>query len=207
MNPPPSAEWKQRPSLLHEVTDVIKPLDLSEFFPFEQPTELEIGCGDGAFLIRHACEHLDRNFIGVERLKGRITKLDRKGRRNALTNLALLRFEAAYLVRYLIPAGSISAIHVYFPDPWPKKRHRDNRLIQPRFLQDAERVLKPGGLIHLRTDDLDYFEQMRLVFSEDSRYSQVDTPAELLALRTDFETEFNERGIPTNHASYRLRTD
>jgi len=196
--------WKLRPSILRAITDVIAELPVREWFPSEQPLELELGCGDGSFLARFAEQHRERNFIGVERLHGRVKKLDKKARRAALTNVALLRFEAAYLVRYLIPADALTAIHVYFPDPWPKERHRVRRLIQPNFIRDAERVLRPGGVIYLRTDDLDYFDQMREVFAGNARYEPIETPADLLALRTDFETEFNERGIPTNHAAYRL---
>lgn len=197
--------WKQRPSILHAVTDVIAELPMPDWFPTRQPLELELGCGDGSFLAQHADQHRDRNFLGVERLNGRVKKLDKKARRAALTNIALLRFEATYLVRYLIPPKSLSAIHVYFPDPWPKDRHRGRRLIQADFVRDAERVLVSGGVFYLRTDDLDYFEQMLEVFGGNDRYEAVDTPPELRDIRTDFEIEFNERGIPTNHAAYRLR--
>jgi tRNA (guanine-N7-)-methyltransferase len=194
--------WKQRPSILRKVTDVISELPLADWFPTAQPLELELGCGDGTFLARHAERHCDRNFLGVERLFGRVKKLDKKARRAALTNIALLRFEAAYLVRYLIPARSLSAIHVYFPDPWPKKRHRSNRLIQPAFITDAARVLTEGGIFYLRTDDTDYFEQMLEVFEGDPGYQPVPTPETLKAMRTDFEVEFNQRGIPTLYAAY-----
>ena len=196
--------WKQRPSILRAVTDVIQELPVGDWFPTAQPLELELGCGDGSFLARYAESHRERNFIGVERLYGRVKKLDKKARRAALTNIALLRFEAAYLVRYLLPAGSLSAIHVYFPDPWPKERHRGKRLIQEAFVRDAERVLLPGGVFHLRTDDPDYFAQMREVFGGNEHYTPGPTPDELRAIRTDFEVEFNDRGIPTNHATYRL---
>ena len=75
----------------------------------------------------------DRNFIGVERLLGRIRKLDRKGRRAGLTNLRGVQIESSYFLQYLLPPRSASVLHIYFPDPWPKKKHRKYRLINESF--------------------------------------------------------------------------
>jgi tRNA (guanine-N7-)-methyltransferase len=95
---------------------------------------------------------------------GRLRKLDRKGRRLGLTNLRGVRIECGYFLEYLLPPGSVAALHVYFPDPWPKKKHRHRRLINERFPELARRVLQPGGVVYLRTDDADYFAQMQAVF-------------------------------------------
>src|SRR5471032_2062665 len=116
-------------NLVVGLRSIIEPLVLAEIFPKPQPLEVELGCGDASFLVGYARRNPGRNFIGVERLLGRIQKLDRKGRRDGLVNLRGVRIESAYFLQYLLPPGSASALHIYFPDPWPKKRHRKHRLI------------------------------------------------------------------------------
>ena len=120
-----------------------------------------------------------------------------------MKNLRLLRAEAAYVLEHLLPPGTLDAIHVYFPDPWPKKRHHKNRLISEPFPPLSKRLLKAGGVVYLRTDDIDYFEQMLELFDGAAGFERTETPRPLKALVTDFEQEFNAQGIPTNHAAYR----
>jgi len=163
---------------------------------------VELGCGDGSFLLSLASNNRQRNFIGVERLLGRIKKVDRKGRRLGLTNLRGVRIESGYFLKYLLPENSAEELHVYFPDPWPKLKHRRHRFINAGFPALAIQALSPNGVVHLRTDDADYFAQMLRVFSEEVRFKKIETPAELLELKTDFEADFNARGIPTLHSSY-----
>jgi|TARA_B100001079_G_scaffold239696_1_gene224122 tRNA (guanine-N7-)-methyltransferase len=189
-------------SLIHPITSAIEPIDLAGLFPAEQPLELELGCGDGSFTMQYALAHPDRNIVALERLLGRITKLDRKGHRAGLKNLRLLRAEAAYVLEYLLLPGTLDAIHVYFPDPWPKKRHHKNRLISEPFPSLGKRLLKDKGIVYLRTDNIEYFEQMLEVFDSAVRFERTETPGPLKALVTDFEQEFNAQGIPTNHAAY-----
>lgn len=193
-------------SLLHPITSAIDPVNLQSLFPATQPVELELGSGDGSFLVTYASLHPEHNFLGIERLYGRLKKIDRKGRRALLRNLKAIRIECAYFIQYLLTPSSIRSIHVYFPDPWPKRKHRQNRLINEAFPKLAARVLESGGIVYLRTDDSDYFEQMRRVFNtSDSLFEEVETPRELKAVVTDFEREFNARGIPTQLAAYRRR--
>jgi tRNA (guanine-N7-)-methyltransferase len=189
--------------LIYQLPSIVERLDLSRLFPASQPLEVELGCGDATLTVAYAALHPERNFLGVERLLGRIAKLDKKGRRLGLTNLRGIRIESAYLLEWLLPPNSVSAIHVYFPDPWPKKKHRRHRLINDRFPSLAARVLEPGGRVFLRTDAADYFAQMGEVFSEDNRFQPIETPAELAAVVTDFEADFNAQGIPTLRAAYR----
>ena len=164
--------------------------------------EVELGCGDASFLAAYAAQHPDRNFIGVERLLGRVRKLDRKGRRAGLTNLRGVRIESAYFLEYLLPPNAASAMHIYFPDPWPKLKHRRHRLVNQRFTGLVHQALATQGVVYLRTDDEDYFQQMTEVFAADQRFQTVTTPAELAAVTTDFEQAFNARGIPTRRAAY-----
>ena len=190
-------------NLIVELRSIVEPLDRAELFPKPQPLEVELGCGDASFLVEYARRHPDRNFIGVERLLGRLRKLDRKGRRAALTNLRGVQIESSYFLKYLLPPRSASVVHVYFPDPWPKKRHRKNRLINESFPQLAGTALAPGGVVYLRTDDEDYFAQMTGVFGASREFQHIETPTELAELLTDFEREFRARGIQTLRAAYR----
>ncbi|NBV23756.1 MAG: tRNA (guanosine(46)-N7)-methyltransferase TrmB [Proteobacteria bacterium] len=201
----PFAPEASRPPLLHEFRTILQPLTLTEHFPTVQPLEVELGAGDGSFIVEWAKRNPERNFLAVERLLGRIRKPDKRGRRLGLTNLSLVRIEIGYFLEYLLPSGSADAIHVYFPDPWPKVKHRHYRLINERFTALARRALKPGGVVHLRTDHVEYFEQMQTVFRADAAFAEEPTPANLAALTTDFEREFNAQGIPTNRASWGMR--
>ena len=109
------------PTMIVELRSIVERLDLAQLFPLPQPLEIELGCGDASFLVEYARQNPEKNFIGVERLLGRISKLHRKGRRAGLTNLRGVRIESSYFLQYLLPPRSASVLHIYFPDPWPKK--------------------------------------------------------------------------------------
>jgi tRNA (guanine-N7-)-methyltransferase len=190
-------------SLIYTLPSIVERLNLASLFPSGQPLEVELGSGDGSFLAEYARLHPGHNFIGVERLLGRMRKLDRKGRRAGLTNLRGVRIESSYFLEYLLPPGSAVALHIYFPDPWPKQKHRRHRLINERFPALARQALAPGGTVYLRTDDQDYFQQMVAVFEPCHDFRQVETPQELAVLLTDFEKDFQARGVKTLRASYR----
>ena len=195
---PPSPQL----SLICKLTSILDRVDVTGLFPRVQTLEVELGAGDGSFLARYAQRHPERNFFGVERLLGRLRKIDRKGRRVGLENLRVTRIEAAYFLEYLLPAGSVSALHVYFPDPWPKRKHRRHRLINERFTELARTVLTENGIVYLRTDDVDYFTQMTESFASNHNFAPAGTPDELSEVVTDFEKTFNARGISTNRAAY-----
>ena len=192
-------------SLIYQLPSIIDRLDLANLFTESQPLEIELGSGDGTFLATYATLRRDRNFVGVERLLGRLKKLDRKGRRAGLTNLRGLRIESAYFLEYLLPAHSVAALHLYFPDPWPKRKHRHFRLVNDRFPPLAAGVLQPGGVVYLRTDDADYFAQMLSVFAASPLFRPFETPPELAGLLTDFERDFLARGIATRRAAFGLK--
>jgi len=190
--------------LVVQLSSIVEPLDLAQLFPQPQPLEIELGCGDASFLVEYARRKPDRNFIGVERLLGRIQKLDRKGRRAGLANLRGVRIESSYFLQHLVPPRSAAVLHIYFPDPWPKKKHRRHRLIGESFPALARAALAPGGVVYLRTDDADYFQQMTEVFAADKKFQGMETPVELAGLLTDFERDFNARGIQTLRATYKI---
>ena len=191
-------------SLRVELRSILEPMALAELFPKPQPLEVELGCGDASFLVEYARRNPDTNFIGVERLLGRIQKLDKKGRRTGLTNMRGVRIESAYFLQYLLPPHAATALHIYFPDPWPKKKHRRHRLIDEGFPALARGALAPGGVVFLRTDDADYFQQMNEVFGAAAQFFQkTETSSSLAEITTDFERDFNAQGIPTLRAAYK----
>jgi len=191
-------------SLIYTVPSILERLDLAQLFHKSQPLEIELGCGDASFIAEYAVRHPEQNFIGVERLLGRIRKLDRKGQRAGLSNLRGVRIECAYFLEYLLPLHSATAIHVYFPDPWPKKKHRRHRLVNERFPELCRAALADNGRVYLRTDDMDYFEQIKAVFAARPAFRLAETPPELAGLLTDFEKEFNARKIRTLRLAFRL---
>jgi len=192
-------------TFIHRPRSILERFVWTELFPVAQPIEVELGSGDGSFLSEHARRHPERNFVGVERLLGRLRKLERKGRRAGLRNLRLIRLEAAYLVEYLLPPASVHALHLYFPDPWPKRKHRKHRLVNETFVNAAQRALVPGGRVYFRTDDADYFAQMRAVFGASTAFSETETSEALRAILTDFERDFHAQGKVTRHAAYQCR--
>ena len=198
---------KEGPSLLYELSSILERLDLSKLFAVDQPLEVELGSGDGTFLVDLAKSRPEHNFIGIERLLGRIRKMERKARRAELTNLRGVRIESSYFLEYLLPPHSVETLHIYFPDPWPKRKHRRHRLINDRFPQLAFNVLASGGSVYLRTDDRNYFDQMTSVFAGSPLFRMTETPSELAALLTDFERDFRARGIHTLRAAYQSCTD
>jgi tRNA (guanine-N7-)-methyltransferase len=175
--------------------------ELARMFPNAQPLEVELGAGDGSLLMEWARRHPDRNFIGVERLLGRLRKIDRKGRRAGLGNLRLVRIEAGYFLEFLLPPAAAAAVHVYFPDPWPKRRHWPRRLVNAHFVNVTAQALRPGGAAYLRTDDAHYFAQMLEVFQANPLFQAVQTPSDLASIQTDFERDFQSRGVQTLRAA------
>jgi len=190
-------------SLIVPLRTIVDPLLLKMLFPAERAIQVELGAGDGSFLAAYARAHPEWNFIGVERLLGRLRKIEKKAKRAGLDNVRLVRIEADYFTRYLLPPNSVEAVHIYFPDPWPKRRHWKNRLIDSDFTVALLKVLIVGGAVHLRTDDAPYFAQMIDSFAANPAFQKFETPEELLHFVTDFERGFHARNVPTRHASYR----
>ena len=125
------------------------------------PLEVEIGCGKAKFLIARATEHPDINFLGIDVvwkwMKYAVQRSDKRG----LENVRFIKADARRVVRDTLAEGSVSAFHIYFPDPWPKRRHHKRRLVTGSFLAELHSRLVPGGLIELATDHDDYFDFMQ----------------------------------------------
>jgi len=182
-------------------------LDLATLFPGREtePLELDLGCGDGAFLVEMAKRFPERNFLGVERLLGRVRRTCKGLAREGAANARVIRLESHYLVRYLLPPGSVSVFHVMFPDPWPKRRHHVKRLIQTAFLDDIAVALAPGGELRLTTDDAPYFQHMRKVFEAHPGFTQEPWTPGPDYPQTDFEAIFRCHALPIYRALLRKR--
>ena len=174
----------------------IEPLNWQSVFAESRPIEVDVGCGKGGFLLWAAQTRLDRNFIGVERLLLRLRGVDKKIRRLGLANARLIRIEASYLIAKLIPESSVSAYHIYFPDPWPKRRHHRRRLFSPVFVADLRRTLQPGGVVNVATDQEDYFKEMTALMQEPGVFLAESALSLPDGARTEFEREFLEAGQP-----------
>lgn len=146
--------------------------DLREVFGNDRPIVLELGIGKGRFLIQSAVENPSLNFLGVEWANRYHRLVAERAARRSLANFRVLRDDAARVVRDTLEDASIHALHIYFPDPWPKARHNKRRLIQPPFVREVARVLKDNAMVYLATDHADYAEQMEAVFLADRDFEQ-----------------------------------
>lgn len=149
-----------RPAMLGEYVppDYFRRWERGELCREGRPLEVDLGCGDGSFLVAMAGKFPERDFLGVERLLGRARKVGRKLARAGLANGRVLRLESRYVVEWLLPEASVSRLHVLCPDPWPKVRHHRRRLVQEAFLEAVWRVLVPGGEFLFMTDHEEYHE-------------------------------------------------
>jgi tRNA (guanine-N7-)-methyltransferase len=138
--------------------DYFRTLDAGEIRREGRALEIDLGCGDGAFLLGMAKEYPDRDFLGVERLLGRVRKVCKKITKRHLENARVLRLESRYTVEWLLPEGAVSRLHLLCPDPWPKFKHHRRRLVQVEFLEAVNRALQPGGEFLFMTDHEEYFE-------------------------------------------------
>ena len=175
----------------------VAPFDLIAIFGRIAPLDVDLGCGNGDLLCELARRHPERNFLGIDKLAGRVMKACRKA--GALDNVRILKVESSYAVRYLLPESSVENFYLLFPDPWPKRRHHRRRIVSHDFLDSIHRALEPRGTIHLATDDVHYFEQMQRVASSSHKFEcimhssfreDVDLPV------TKFERRFREQGAP-----------
>lgn len=171
----------------------IAPLDLVAIFGRAAPLDVDLGCGDGSFLSQLAQRYPKKNFLGVDKLAGRVAKTCRKAA--SLENVRVLNVEISYAIRYLLPPESVETFYLSFPDPWPKRRHHRRRLVTTDFLDSIARALVSGGVLRVATDQRDYFEQIERTARNHSGFTILDLDDVDLPT-TKFENRFRQRGAP-----------
>ena len=175
--------------------DYFAELNLADHFENNAPLEIDLGCGDGSFLLGMAEQHPDRNFLGVERLLGRVRKVARKSDKMGLKNLRVLRLESLYTLEWLLPAESVDRLHLLCPDPWPKAKHHKRRLFQKPFLEALSRTLIPGGEFLFKTDHPEYFEWSEEHLNDYPKLEQLEWPDDAFFYpKTDFQIQWEAEG-------------
>ncbi|WP_193213734.1 tRNA (guanosine(46)-N7)-methyltransferase TrmB [Luteolibacter marinus] len=186
-----------RPPEPHEFMpdDFFRRLEKDEIVRAGRPLEVDLGCGDGRFLLGMAGHHPERDFLGVERLLGRVRKVAKKIGKHGLTNARVLRLESRYTVEWLLPRASVSRLHLLCPDPWPKLRHHRRRLIQQDFLQAVWDTLEPGGEFLFKTDHPEYFEWAGEKIAAFGKFERLEWPEDAFFYpKTDFQLLWESQG-------------
>jgi len=173
-------------------------LDLDALFGRRAPRILEIGCGMGETTAAIAAAHPDQDYLGIEVHTPGVGSLLKEIAVRELANLRVVQHDAVEVVRDMLPEQCLAGIHIYFPDPWPKKRHHKRRLIQPPFVAMLATRLAPGGYIHCATDWQEYAEQMLAVLAAEPLLKNT---APDFAPRPDYRplTKFEQRGQRLGH--------
>lgn len=188
------------------------PWDAAALFGRAAPLQIEVGSGKGLFLQTMGARRPEHNFLGIE-VAGKFARFAaaRVAKRN-LDNVRVVHGDALRVFRELLPAEEAAEIHVYFPDPWWKKRHRKRRVMTEAFAADIERVLASGGLLHFWTDVEEYFHATVELIAARAKLLEgplpvPERPAEHdLDYRTHFERRMRLNNEPVYRAQYRKRT-
>ena len=174
------------------------PLDFRRLFGREAPVVVEIGSGMGETTVRIAADNAQADYLAIEVHVPGVGSLLRRVEEEGLTNLRVVQHDAVEVLRDMVPEASLAAIHVFFPDPWPKKRHHKRRLVQPAFAALAASRLARGGRLHVATDWQEYAQQVLAVLSE---VPGLRNTAHGFAPRPPWrpETKFEQRGRRLGH--------
>ncbi|MFP4107126.1 MAG: tRNA (guanosine(46)-N7)-methyltransferase TrmB [Phycisphaerae bacterium] len=175
-------------------------MNFREIYGNDHPVELEIGVGKGTFLVERSAARPELNFLGIEWAGAYAAYCADRFHRRERTNVRMMHADATEVVGGCLPDESLWRVHIYFPDPWPKRRHRRRRSIQLPFVKQLWRVLRPGGQLLIVTDHLDYFQQIQRVFTRAEGFCRIpfpemhDTEGEIVG--TNFERKYIAQGRP-----------
>jgi tRNA (guanine-N7-)-methyltransferase len=179
---------------LRTIDELPRPWDSAALFVADQPLEVEVGSGKGLFLQSAAIEVPDHNFLGIEVARKYAHHTAARLAKHELNNALIVHGDAQRVFRELLPDNSLAAVHVYFPDPWWKKRHRKRRIMNAGFLKDVTRTLKPAGSFHFWTDVEEYFvEGLALVAEHTPLAGPLSVAPRDAEHDLDFRTHFERR--------------
>jgi tRNA (guanine-N7-)-methyltransferase len=185
-----------------DVETLPRPISWRELYGNDNPVEIEIGMGKGTFLTDQAKARPDVNFFGIEWARFFWRYASDRLRRNGCTNARTIRAEASFFLTEFVVPESVSVLHIYFPDPWPKARHHKRRLIQPKFMPLVQRVLMPGGRLQVVTDHEGYWkENIEPTIRAAEGFTVVDynrpgSAGEGEFVGTNFERKYRREGRP-----------
>jgi tRNA (guanine-N7-)-methyltransferase len=188
-------------------SDVSAAVEWSELFGNDHPVELEIGSGKGLFLFNAASTAPGHNFLGVELARKYARKGAERLARRQVANAKIWRGDARFIMGRLVPAASLRAVHVYFPDPWWKKRHKKRRVFTAELVVQIARALRPGGELWVASDVEEYFALIESLVATEPRFQRQPVPelkhAESdLDYLTNFERKYRIEGRPIFRACY-----
>ncbi len=190
--------------------DLPRPFDWEAFFGNDQPIEIDVGSGRGLFLIRTGLENPDTNYVGIEIDYREGRRAARRAVKREMPNVRVWGGDVHVAFNDVIPPHSVSAVHVYFPDPWWKRRHRRRRVFTDVFVDEIDRVIKPGGLVHSWSDVEEYFEIIQSLMDHDPRFETLPLPPEKppehdLDYRTSFDRKKRKLGMPIWRGMWRRK--
>ena len=199
------------PALRLDPERALEPLSWTEVFGSDCPVEVEVGIGKGRFLLAAAAARPLVNHLGIEWANRYLVVAETRAARQKLENVRFVRVDAQELLRRGIPDDSVAAYYVFFPDPWPKKRHHKRRFFQAETVDQLARTLREGGLLHAATDHADYWEAIEPLLDRHPRFARLpsfggpDFPLPTDQPLTNFEAKYGKEGRTLFRASWRRR--
>jgi tRNA (guanine-N7-)-methyltransferase len=189
---------------LKTIDELPRPWDPTALFACGQPLQVEVGSGKGLFMETAASGCPEHNFLGTEIATKYARSCAARLAKRGIENAVMVHGDANYIFRDVLPDASVAAVHIYFPDPWWKKRHHKRRIMSAAFLSQVERVLEPGGRLHFWTDVEEYF---RLSLDEIAAHTQLRGPLPVderpAAHHLDYRTHFERRTRMAGEAVFR----
>ena len=199
-------------TIFAELSTLPAPLRFSDLFGDGRPVEFEVGPGKGLFLVNEAARRPDRGYIGVEYARKYAKLAAERIAKHDLKNVKVVYGDAVLCLARYIADASLAGVHIYFPDPWWKKRHKKRRVFREQFVVEVARALKPGGNFRLATDVKEYFDVMIDLLSFHPEFEPLpppepNSPENDLDYLTNFERKYRIEGRSIHRASFRLRED
>jgi tRNA (guanine-N7-)-methyltransferase len=192
---PRSPRWR-------ELSKKPRPILGPALFGNDNPVEIEVGFGKGMFLVNAGSTRSDTNFLGIEIEPKYVLLTAGRLAKHHIANVRLACTDARWLLKECVAAESVHALHVYFPDPWWKQRHRKRKLFTADFAMQGARVLVPGGELNFVSDVADYFEESCAILAEQKMLRRLPAAPEAPECSTSFERKYLKEGRSIYRASW-----